>query len=197
MSDSGIADSRICSRCGSNDNLDAGHGLINRRCIPARTVCGGISAGDASLTLVFHPFHSRCLSACTKTGYNIGSVRWLFSLNLSAWRENWLLRWVNPALAYLSDDFGNNRRLMSLGWNRLFWLLLLGGIWCLCLLCTRRYGRGAFGSLLRNARMIYLPVIGIMLTITGVLVYVKQPFWIIVRRKLTMMHIIILTIMNM
>ena len=53
---------------------------------------------------------------------------------------------------------------------------LLGGIWCLCLLCTRRYGRGAFGSLLRNARMIYLPVIGIMLTITGVLVYVKQPF---------------------
>ena len=70
----------ICSRCGSNDNLDAGHGLINRRCIPARTVCGGISAGDASLTLVFYPFHSRCLSACTKTGYNIGSVRWLFSL---------------------------------------------------------------------------------------------------------------------
>lgn len=99
-----------------------------------------------------------------------------FLLSLSAWRENWLLRWVNPALAYLSDDFGNNRRLMSLGWNRLFWLLLLGGIWCLCLLCTRRYGRGAFGSLLRNARMLYLPVIGIMLTVTGVLVYVKQPF---------------------
>ncbi len=128
MPDSGIADSRICSRCGSNDSLDAGHGLVNRRCIPARTVCGGISAGDASLPLVFHPFHSRCLSACAKTGYNIGSVRWLFLLSLSAWRENWLLRWVNPALAYLSDDFGNNRRLMSLGWNRLFWLLLLGGI---------------------------------------------------------------------
>ena len=69
---------------------------------------------------------------------------------------------------------------MSLGWNRLFWLLLLGGIWCLCLLCTRRYGRGAFGSLLRNARMLYLPVIGIMLTgmLLGFLLRNKRLSWI-------------------
>ena len=99
-----------------------------------------------------------------------------FLLSLTAWSGNWLLRWVNPALIYLSDDFGNNRRLMSLGWNRLFWLFTLGGIWCLCLLCVRRYGKGPAGSLLRNARTFYLPLLGVVLTVMGCLAYVKQPF---------------------
>lgn len=99
-----------------------------------------------------------------------------FLLSLTAWSENWLLRWVNPALAYLSDDFGNLRRLMSLGWNRLFWLLALGGLWCLCLLCTRRYGKGAFGSLIRNARKFYLPVLSVVLAAASFLAYTKQPF---------------------
>lgn len=99
-----------------------------------------------------------------------------FLLSLTAWSENWLLRWVNPALAYLSDDFGNLRRLMSLGWNRLFWLLALGGLWCLCLLCTRRYGKGAFGSLVRNARKFYLPVLSVVLAAASFLAYTKQPF---------------------
>ena len=32
-------------------------------------------------------------------------------LSLTAFSENWLLRWINPALDYLSDVFGNVRRL--------------------------------------------------------------------------------------
>ena len=99
-----------------------------------------------------------------------------YLLSLTAWSENWLLRWVNPAMAYLSDDFGNLRRLLSLGWNRLFWLLSLGGLWCMCLLCTRRYGKGALGSLLRNSRKIYLPAIAAVLAAASFLVYTKQPF---------------------
>ena len=65
---------------------------------------------------------------------------------------------------------------MSLGWNRLFWLLALGGLWCLCLLCTRRYGKGTFGSLVRNARKFYLPVLSVVLAAASFLVYTKQPF---------------------
>ena len=65
---------------------------------------------------------------------------------------------------------------MSLGWNRLFWLLALGGLWCLCLLCTRRYGKGAFGSLIRNARKFYLPVLSVVLAAASFLAYTKQPF---------------------
>ena len=117
-----------------------------------------------------------------------------FLLSLTAWSENWLLRWVNPALYYLSDDFGNLRRLMSLGWNRLFWLLALGGLWCLCLLCARRYGKGAFGSLVRNARKVYLPVLAVVLAGQAFWLIQNSPLSIIAKKKLIMMRNTTLTI---
>ena len=97
-------------------------------------------------------------------------------LSLTVWRQNWLLCWLNPAVDYLSDDFGNTRRLQSVGYNRLFWLLLLMGLWLLSFLCVRQYGKGLFGSAVRNLRKAYLPVLAAVLTVSGYQVYDLQPF---------------------
>lgn len=97
-------------------------------------------------------------------------------LSLTALEENWLLRWVNPALSYLSDDFGNSRRIMSIGYNRLFWLLALSGLWALSFLCIRRYGKGLPGSVSRNLRKVYIPMLAAVLACSSGVVYASQPF---------------------
>lgn len=97
-------------------------------------------------------------------------------LSLTVWHDHWLLRWVNPPIHYLSDDFGNLRLLLSLAWNRLFWTLLLGGGWLFSFLAIRRYGRGLAGSIVRNSRNVFLPVSAALLIFSGVAVYNGQPF---------------------
>ena len=43
--------------------------------------------------------------------------------------NSFILRWINPVIPVLSDDFGNSYVLMMVLYNRIFWLLLLGGGW--------------------------------------------------------------------
>ena len=97
-------------------------------------------------------------------------------LSLTAWKENWLLRWLNPAVNSMSDDFGNVRLLRSVLYNRLFWLLLLCGLCALSFLCVRRYGKGIFGSAARNLRKVYLPLLVVASLLSGYAVYTYQPF---------------------
>ncbi|MFR8230256.1 MAG: hypothetical protein ACLVAH_09975 [Anaeromassilibacillus sp.] len=97
-------------------------------------------------------------------------------LSLTAWEENWLLRWLNPAVNSMSDDFGNVRLLRSVLYNRLFWLLLLCGLCALSFLCVRRYGKGIFGSAARNLRKVYLPLLVVASLLSGYAVYTYQPF---------------------
>ena len=98
-------------------------------------------------------------------------------LSLFIWHENWLLRWVNPALAYVSDVFGNTRKFMSISYNRLFWALVLSGSWVFSTLCAKRYGRGMLGAALCNLRKAaHIPVIAVALALSGWFVYTSQPF---------------------
>lgn len=57
-------------------------------------------------------------------------------LSMTAWSESWLLRWINPPVYSMSDDFGNTRLLQSVLYNRLFWLLLLCGLCAVSFLCV-------------------------------------------------------------
>ena len=104
-------------------------------------------------------------------------------MSLTAWKENWLLRWLNPAVNSMSDDFGNVRLLRSVLYNRLFWLLLLCGLCALSFLCVRRYGKGIFGSAARNLRKVYLPLLVVTSLLSGYAVYTYQPFWTTAKRK--------------
>lgn len=90
--------------------------------------------------------------------------------------KSFILRWINPVIPVLSDDFGNNYVLMMVLYNRAFWLLLLGGIWILSLLCVRRYGKGLPGSLLHNSRKVLLPLLTVILIAGAGYLYSRQPF---------------------
>lgn len=96
--------------------------------------------------------------------------------SMTIWSEDWLLRWVNPAISYLSDDFSIARTLQSVLYNRLFWLLLLSGFWCFSFLCVRRYGKNVIGSFRRNFRRLALPIFAIIFFAVGKVVYAEQPF---------------------
>ncbi len=92
------------------------------------------------------------------------------------WHQDFLLRWINPIIPVLSDDFSNRQPLWMALYNRAFWLLVLGGLWALSSLCTRRYGKGLFRSFAWNARRAYVPALAILLIICGVTAYAGQPF---------------------
>lgn len=97
-------------------------------------------------------------------------------LSFSVWQENWLLRWVNPSIGYLSDDFGYTRLLRSIAWNRLFWFLLMGAIWSMSYLCIRRYGLGLMRSAIKSSRKGVLTLSVLLLAACGCFVYTAQPF---------------------
>lgn len=99
----------------------------------------------------------------------------LFSLSPLATYNN-ILRWLNPPIPSLSDDFSNDMVFRLMKHNRIFWFLILGGLWTITLLCVRRYGKGFIGSVLHNFRKVYIPMLAIMLIGSGCYAYINQPY---------------------
>ncbi len=90
--------------------------------------------------------------------------------------ENYLLRWANPVVPDMTDDFSNAQLFGMTAYSRLFWFLILGGAWTFSLLCTRRYGRGIAGSFARNLRGAGVPALSALLIFCGLLAYSAQPY---------------------
>lgn len=100
-----------------------------------------------------------------------------FLLSTSQWfSDDYILRWVNPLVPILSDNFSNAQVFRMASYNRVFWLIILIGIWFLSILCVRRYGKGLFGSLICNGRRIYIPLLSVTLIIGGYYMYTNQPY---------------------
>ncbi|WP_252246843.1 M1 family aminopeptidase [Clostridium sp. ZBS4] len=94
----------------------------------------------------------------------------------SKWFDsNNILHWINPIINSFSDYFGNGIVFRLMQHNRLFWFLVLGGLWVIGLLCVRRYGKGLFKSILYNSRKVYIPLLAIALISSGVYAYINQP----------------------
>lgn len=89
----------------------------------------------------------------------------------------YFLRWINPAIPMLSDDFGNRYIMMMVGYNRLFWLMILSSLYMLSLLCIRRFKKGILGSLFINIKKVYVPFLIIILMLGGMILYQVQPFF--------------------
>ncbi len=97
------------------------------------------------------------------------------ALSLTVWTDNWQLCWLNPCVWALSDDFSNFRIFRSVAWMRLTWLGILAGIWTVSYLCIRQYGKGVLGSLGRNVRRAYRPIITLTLLVCSGTAYAVQP----------------------
>ena len=98
-------------------------------------------------------------------------------LSLTVWADDWQLCWLNPCVWALSDDFTNFRLFRTVAYVRLTWLGILTGVWTVSYLCIRRYGKGLLGSLARNVRRVYRPVIALTLLACSGAAYAAQPFF--------------------
>ncbi len=98
-------------------------------------------------------------------------------LGLTVWSDSWQLRWLSPAVWALSDDFSNDRLFRTVAYQRLTWLAALAGVWAVSYLCIRRYGKGALGSLARNARRVCRPAVAAALLACAATAYAAQPFF--------------------
>ena len=96
-------------------------------------------------------------------------------LSLTVWADNWQLCWLNPCVWALSDDFSNSRIYCSVAYMRFNWLLAVFGIWMVSYLCVRRYGKSILGSLRFSLRSAFPPVMAVILGVSSVVVYAKQP----------------------
>ncbi|ASA25689.1 hypothetical protein [Paenibacillus donghaensis] len=90
--------------------------------------------------------------------------------------EKYMLRWINPSVPLFTDDFSNAMPLRMAAHNRLFWLLVLMGLWLVSVLFIRRYGKGIIGSLARNGRKLYLPMLAVVFFAGGAHTYISQPY---------------------
>jgi len=97
--------------------------------------------------------------------------------SLSTWcSKEYLLRWINPLVPILSDDFSNGMLFRLTGYSRLFWFSVLLGVWLFSLLCVREHGKGLFGSLFFHARKVPVPVLTALLLGCGVYLYLSEPY---------------------
>ena len=100
----------------------------------------------------------------------------LMALSLTAWKTNYLLRWVNPAVSILSDNFGNARLFQTVIQNRIFWMGVLIAAYGFSYLCIRRYKGSLTYSLKINFKK-WPMLIGIVLCISlGYKSYADQPY---------------------
>ena len=93
-----------------------------------------------------------------------------------AMQFDFILRWINPDVPFLSDMFGNLLVLRMTAWSRLFWIAALAGLYIITNLCVRSYGQGACGSLRTNSKRVHKPVLGAVCVVLAVGLYVWQPF---------------------
>lgn len=98
-------------------------------------------------------------------------------LSLTIWYSNWLIRWINPPIFVLSDDFGNYRLFLALCYNRLFLLLFTSGLFAISFLWNRRYQKNWFRSIPYNLQKWSYPLVGFLLLTVSCLCYIKQPFF--------------------
>lgn len=94
-----------------------------------------------------------------------------------------IMRWIKPSVPGLSDYFSNNAVFRLMEHNRLFWFLMLGGAWLIGLLCVRTYGKGLFGSLFRNSRRVYIPLIAVAMISGACYAFINQPDVYILSKK--------------
>ncbi|MCF6461222.1 hypothetical protein [Clostridium sp. Cult3] len=91
-------------------------------------------------------------------------------------QPNFILRWINPNVPVFSDAFSNALILRVTSYNRIFWLLLLTGLYMFSLLCVRRYEKGIFKSFIINSKKFIIPIIAMILILIPVYLYINQPF---------------------
>ena len=87
-----------------------------------------------------------------------------------------MLRWINPDVPFLSDMFGNTLIIRIMIRSRGFQMVTLLGLYILSLSCVRKYGKNLLGSFLHNSRRIYGPVLGTVALVLAVYLYTGQPF---------------------
>lgn len=101
----------------------------------------------------------------------------LLLAGLSHWSQGtYLLYWINLSSLGFSGDFGNTAIYRMALYSRLLWLFLFAGLWICALLCVRANGKGLLGSLSRNLRKVYLPLLGLALLAGGAVLYLEQPY---------------------
>lgn len=98
-------------------------------------------------------------------------------ISFSQWvSDDYIIRWVNPIVPLQSDDFSNRMGFSLMLYNRLFWFLILSGVWLFSVLCVRCYGKSLLGSFAHNVRKAYVPLLAVVLISCGRYVYVNQPY---------------------
>ncbi|WP_061324243.1 M1 family aminopeptidase [Clostridium botulinum] len=86
-----------------------------------------------------------------------------------------ILHWIKPSVPAMSDYFSNTQIFRLMKHNRLFWLLIFGGLWLIGLLSVRCYGKRIFGSMLYNSRKVYIPLIAVAMMGGGCYAFINQP----------------------
>lgn len=90
---------------------------------------------------------------------------------------SYLLFWAQTNAHNFSDLVSNQFQIDLIVWNRLFWLLLSSAIWLMGLLCSWRYGRNIFGSLICNTRRVWAPVLLIAAIALSYACYAGEPYF--------------------
>ena len=90
--------------------------------------------------------------------------------------NDYLTCWLNPSIWVLSDDFSNRRILLSVAFNRFFWLILGLAVWLLSYLCIRVYEKNLIQSLKLHLHRWHLALLSGLLFLSSYQIKAQEPF---------------------
>ncbi|MCC0707136.1 M1 family aminopeptidase [Clostridioides sp. ES-S-0190-01] len=92
-------------------------------------------------------------------------------------KDSYLIDWVQTKVTIYSDSFGNTLQLKALCWNRLLWSFISISTYLLGVICTRKYEKNVFSSILINMKKVLLSILTIVLIAGSYSVYAFEPYY--------------------
>ncbi|NMS90015.1 M1 family metallopeptidase [Clostridioides difficile] len=92
-------------------------------------------------------------------------------------KDSYLIDWVQTKVTIYSSSFGNALSLRTLYWNRLLWSFVSISIYLVGVMCTRKYEKNIFSSILINVKKIPLLVLTIVVIAGSYSIYALEPYY--------------------
>nr|UWI51706.1 M1 family aminopeptidase [Clostridioides difficile] len=92
-------------------------------------------------------------------------------------KDNYLIDWVQTKVTIYSSSFGNALQLRALYWNRLLWSFVSISTYLIGVICTRKYEKNIFPSIMFNMKKVSISILTVVLIVSSYSIYAFEPYY--------------------
>ncbi|MCC0668384.1 M1 family aminopeptidase [Clostridioides sp. ZZV14-6153] len=92
-------------------------------------------------------------------------------------KDSYLIDWVQTKVTIYSSSFGNALQLRALYWNRLLWSFVSISTYLMGVICTRKYEKNIFSSMMFNMKKVSISILTVVLIASSYSIYALEPYY--------------------